>query len=200
MLDSAANGREAISADLLDLVNRCRDGEADAWRALLPYFQAIGHQALRPFRLSPIDHDDILSDALASLYGGRMSQFRGQTVPEFFAFLKAVVRNRGLDFVKKRRRWSPSDDDIVPDAGADMMRSVGADVSRDVADDECLEFLRHAVSQLKREERELYLMKARGLKEREIVELTGRPPGTVSSQVARLLERLRVVLRDRGCL
>jgi DNA-directed RNA polymerase specialized sigma24 family protein len=44
------------------------------------------------------------------------------------------------------------------------------------------------------------LMKARGLKEREIVELTGRPAGTVSSQIARLLERLRLALKGRGCL
>jgi DNA-directed RNA polymerase specialized sigma24 family protein len=43
-------------------------------------------------------------------------------------------------------------------------------------------------------------MKARGMKEREIAEQTGRPPGTVASQIARLLVRLRAALRERGCL
>src|SRR5438445_7142166 len=42
----------AMSADLLDVVRRCRGGESDAWRALLPTFQEIGRRALRSFRLS----------------------------------------------------------------------------------------------------------------------------------------------------
>jgi len=63
-----------------------------------------------------------------------------------------------------------------------------------------VEFLRQEVARLKREDRELYLMKAHGMKEREIAELTGRPPGTIASQIARLLDRLRASLKDRGCL
>jgi DNA-directed RNA polymerase specialized sigma24 family protein len=43
-------------------------------------------------------------------------------------------------------------------------------------------------------------MKARGLKEREIAEQTRKPRGTVAAQIARLLERLRQRLRERGCL
>jgi RNA polymerase sigma factor (sigma-70 family) len=181
--------RAAISADLLDLVKRCRDGDADAWRTLLPHFQAIGHRALRSFRLAAADAEDVLADALASLYRGGLSQFRGETVPQFLAFLKAVVRNRALDVLKHRREGP-----LPPDIAS------GEDTQRDVAQDECLEFLRQEVARLKREDRELYLMKARGLKEREIAEQTGRPPGTVSSQIARLLERLRAALRERGCL
>jgi DNA-binding NarL/FixJ family response regulator len=56
------------------------------------------------------------------------------------------------------------------------------------------------VARLKRQDRELFLMKARGMKEREIAEQTGRPPGTIAAQIARLLERLRSSLRDRGCV
>ena len=55
------------------------------------------------------------------------------------------------------------------------------------------------IAALKREDQELYLMKARGLKEREIAEQTRRPPGTIASQIARLMERLRASLRARGC-
>jgi RNA polymerase sigma factor (sigma-70 family) len=203
VLDSRANGGKRISADLLDLVKRCRDGDADAWRTLLPHFQAIGRRALRSFRLSAADSDDVLSDTLASLYGGGLSQFRGETLPQVLAFLKVVVRNRAIDLVNERRKWSPAAAPSHAEAGessTDVAQPGAGDFVDDIADDECLEFLRQEVGRLKREDRELYLMKARGMKEREIAEQTGRPPGTVASQIARLLERLRSALRERGCL
>ena len=182
-------------------MKRCRDGDAEAWRTLLPHFQAIGRRAVRSFRLSTSDLDDVLSDGLASLYSGGLSQFRGETLPQFLAFLKTIVRNRAIDFLEHRRRWpmAATQDDADP-GEPDVVHPDAGDVSHEIADEECLEFLRQEINQLKREDRELYLMKARGLKEREIVEQTGRPPGTVSSQIARLLERLRSALRDRGCL
>lgn len=180
-------------------MKRCRDGDAEAWRALLPTFQAIGRRALRSFRLSTADVDDVLADSLASLYRSGLSQFRGETVPQLLAFLKTVIRNRALDALKEGRKWPSSVLDPEETEGAGTSPGT-VDVSHSIADEECLEFLRQEVARLRREDRELYLMKARGLKEREIVEQTGRPPGTVSSQIARLLDRLRSALRDRGCL
>lgn len=147
----------------------------------------------------------MLSEVLTSLYAGGLSQFRGQTIAELFGFLKAVVRNRAIDFVKDRGKWVPTatepsragstEESTAGTAGPDP-----SNISTEIADEECLEFLRQEVNRLKREDRELYLMKARGLKEREIAAQMGRPPGTVASQIARLLERLRSSLRERGCL
>jgi RNA polymerase sigma factor (sigma-70 family) len=139
---------------------------------------------------------------LTGLYSGGLAQFRGETVGELVAFLKTVVRNRAIDFVKERRKWAPTGSPLEgrTEESADFAGRDSFDVSLGIADEECVQFLRQEVSNLKREDRELFLMKARGLKEREIAEQTGRPPGTVSSQIARLLERLRVSLRERGCL
>src|SRR4030095_7524479 len=89
---------EAISTDLLDLVRRCRAGDPDSWRALLLPFQEVGRRTLRSFRLSAADLDDILADALTSLYAGGLAQFKGATVGEVVGFLKAIVRNRAIDF------------------------------------------------------------------------------------------------------
>jgi RNA polymerase sigma factor (sigma-70 family) len=169
---------------------------------LLGAFQEIGRRTLRSFRLSSMDADDILADALTNLYAGGLSQFRGDTTAELIGFLRTVVRNRALDLVKDRNRWTVTDP--AAPAYADALAPLGgpapADVTRHLAEDECVEFLREEVGRLKREDRELYLMKARGLKEREIAQQTGRPAGTVASQIARLLEKLRARLRERGCL
>jgi RNA polymerase sigma factor (sigma-70 family) len=174
------------------VVKRCGDGDPEAWRAFLPLVQEVGRRALRTFRLSPADADDIIADTLASLFGGSLLHFRGGTTAELLAFLRTIVRNRAIDVLKHRNRWIPTA--AAGEATASEPSTLG------VADDECVEFLRQAVAALKREDRELYLMKARGLKEREIAEQTGRPPGTVASQIARLLERLRAALRARGCV
>lgn len=144
----------------------------------------------------------MLADALTSLYAGGFSRFRGDTVAEVVGFVRAVVRNRALDLMKQRTRWPATDPTTAAYTGA--VAPVGgpapADLADDLADDECLEFLRQEVGALKRDDRELYLMKARGLRERDIADQTGRPAGTVASQIARLLERLRTRLRERGCL
>ena len=87
---------DAIGADLLDLVKRCRDKDPEAWRAFLVPFQEIGQRALRSFRLPEADSDDVLSDALTALYAGGLVQFRGGTIAELIAFLKAVVRDRAI--------------------------------------------------------------------------------------------------------
>jgi RNA polymerase sigma factor (sigma-70 family) len=132
-----------------------------------------------------------------------LAQFRGETVGELIAFLKAVVRNRAIDFIKERSRWAPAGAAAEAHAEESAGASAGQDwfdASSEIADAECVEILRQEVAGLKRDDRELFLMKARGLKEREIAEQTGRPPGTISSQIARLLERLRASLRERGCL
>jgi len=184
---------EAIGADLLDLVRRCQGGDPDAWRAFLSPLQEIGRRALRSFRLPTADSEDILADALTALYAGGLSQFRGSTVAEFVAFLKAVVRNRAIDFVKGQKRQEGYPEDLAAKTGR-------SDFSTEISEAECVEFLRQEVARLKREDRELYLMKARGMKERQIAELTGRPPGTIASQIARLLDRLRSSLKERGCI
>jgi len=191
LASGTAPTEEPIGTDFLDLVKRCGDGDPEAWRAFLPPFQEIGRRALRAFRLSAADADDILADALASLYSGSLGHFRGATTAELVAFLKTVVRNRAIDVLKHRSRWIPT--------ASPAERAAQASTGLDVADDECMEFLRQEIAALKREDQELYLMKARGLKEREIAEQTRRPPGTIASQIARLMERLRASLRARGC-
>lgn len=121
---------------------------------------------------------------------------------EAVGFLRTIVRNRALDLVKQRARWTVTDPTAPAYAAA--VAPVGGpapgDLADELADDECVEFLRQELAALKREDRELYLLKARGLREREIAEQTGRPAGTVASQIARLLARLRTRLGERGCL
>ena len=191
---------DGISANLLELVTRCRNGDADAWRTLLPAFQEVGRRTLRSFHLSVADIDDVLAEALTGLYAGGLSQFRGGTTAELVGFLRSVVRNQAIDFVKSRNRWFVTEPAGLEKIGAGLDRPVDDPFTVNLENDQCVEFLRSELETLPVEDRELFLMKARGLKEREIAVQTGRPPGTVASRISRLLERLRSALRERGCV
>jgi DNA-directed RNA polymerase specialized sigma24 family protein len=79
-------------------------------------------------------------------------------------------------------------------------RGTDPDVLQDLAERECVERLRREVLALPRYEQELFLMKARGLKEREIAAQMGKPQGTVSADWLRLRRRLRERLRKAGCV
>ena len=162
--------------DLLRAVGRCREGDPEAWRAVLPAVQEVGRRTLRPFRLSGFDSDDVLADALTSLYAGELSRFRGTTLTELIDFLRTVVRNRALELAKAR---PPSE------------------TNHDSAGDHGVEALCREIGWIKRDDRELYLMSARGLREREIAEQVGRPAAAVASQLALVLERLRGRLGTR---
>jgi RNA polymerase sigma factor (sigma-70 family) len=183
--------------DLLELVAGCCRGEETAWDAFLPKFQAIGRRALRTFLLSEADFDEVLSRALFSIYQGGLRQFRGGSVGQLVSFLGQIVRNEGFDFVRGKGTRAVPESSGGANEGE---RSSDADALTALVEEECEQFLRQEVERLKRDEKELFLMKARGLKEREIAEQTGRPRGTVAAQIARLLERLRQRLRERGCL
>jgi RNA polymerase sigma factor (sigma-70 family) len=187
--------------DLIELAARCCRGEEAAWEAFLPSFQHIGLRSLRTFRLSRVDADEVLAEALASLYQGGLRTFRGETEGQLVSFLRRVVRNEAVDQLKAR---GPQHRGALPgeEQGPEGRASSHAEPPRALTtleDEECLEFLRQEVERLKRDDRELFLMKARGLKEREMAEQTGRPPGTIAAQIARLLARLRQRLAERGC-
>lgn len=194
-----------MGIDLLDLVKRCALGEAAAWTAFLPSFQEIGRRTLRPFRLPEADSEDVLSDVLVSLYAGGLRQFRGNTVGELVNFLRQVVHNKGIDFLVGRRVQGltslPNEDqgDHTDTRIPGPSHPESTDFSDVLSEEECLEFLRQELEKVRRDDRELFLMKVRGLKEREIAQQTGKPLGTVSAQIARLWDRLRRRLRERGC-
>ena len=174
----------------LDLVRRCCRGESAAWTAFLPFFQEIGKRVLRGFQLADADKDDVLAQVVADLYDRGLRTFRGDSVGELVNFIKRAVRNRALDRVREVSRLVGLADIAEP---VDLTDVPG------VADRECEEFLRAELEQLSRRDRELYLMRFRGLKEREIAEQTGTPPGTVAAQVSRHLAHLRQRLVEKGC-
>jgi len=101
------------------------------------------------------------------------------------AWLFTVARRCCLEIIRKRQRAA------VHESASAMMNS--ADGGTDG-----LDAIRDAVASLDAEDREvIYLKHTSGLKCRQIAEVTGRPLGTVCSNLARAYKKLRERLESR---
>ena len=69
-----------------------------------------------------------------------------------------------------------------------------------IANEECLKILENIVSLLPKRERELFLMKSRGMKEREIATQMDSPPGTIASWISRMIKQIQEELQKHNCL
>ena len=179
--------------DLFEQVRRIRNGDKSSWDQFVPAFNEIGRRALRTFRLSQDDQNEILSQALSKLYMGGLINFHGSSVGELVLYLRRIVRNEALTFIKKQKREEPKSD-IGTDVPSDH------NLENSLADQDCLRKLEVIVQSLPFQEKELYMRVYAGLKVREIADQTGEPVGTIGARISRLKERLRASLRGHGCL
>ncbi|MFQ5912361.1 MAG: RNA polymerase sigma factor [Nitrospinota bacterium] len=182
--------------DLLAVVHRCSRGETGAWEEFLPAFGEIGRRTLRTFRLSEADQEEILSRSLLSLYEAGLRRFHGTSMGELAVYLKRVVRNEALTYVQRRSREVVDEKVGTTNPSEDAL----SDVPGRLVEEETRRILEEIIAELPRRDKELYLMKMRGLKEREIAEQTGSPPGTIASRISRLIDQIQKRLRERGCL
>lgn len=182
--------------DLLQVAERCCRGEASSWEEFLPVYADLSRRVLRTFRFSEATLEDILSKTLLKLYEGGLQQFRGSSVGELVAYLKQVIRNEALTFIRHQSR-----EVMDPEAGINIPSDNPAAMPMDViADEECLKILEHIVSLLPKRERELFLMKSRGMKEREIATQVGSPSGTIASWISRMIKQIQEELQEHNCL
>ena len=179
--------------DLLEQARKILNGDKGSWDQFVPAFNEIGRRSLRTFRLSQDDQNEILSQALAKLYAGRLNGFQGSYLGELASYLSRIVRNEALTFIKKQKR-----EELNPNIGNDVPSA--HNLEKSLADQECLRKLEEIVQRLPLREKELFLKVYGGLKVREIAEQMGEPLGTIAARISRLKIHLRLALRDQGCL
>lgn len=179
--------------DLLEQVRKILNGDESSWEQFVPEFNNIGWKTFRTFRLSIDDQTEILSQALSKVYAGGLKNFHGKSLGELVVYLKHIVRNEALTFIKKQEReeLNPEIDENVPS---------GQDMEDTLAEEECLRLLEEIIQKLPFYDKELYMGVLQGIKLREIAEQIGEPLGTVGGKISRLKERIRENLRDHGCL
>lgn len=177
--------------DDLDLVEKARGGDLDAFEALVNRHQHRLVHFVRLMMSSAQDRDaaeDVAQEALLRAYRS-LGQFRGQS--SFKTWLYQIATNVARTHSARRRGRNEAQEPEGPHA---QEVPSGENVERRViAHDQ----LRRALADLPDEWREVVVLRdIEGLDYREIAELLKIPIGTVESRIFRGRQRLKAALME----
>ena len=144
--------------------------------------------------------DDVTQQVCIKLWKAGLKDFRGTNRYQFLSYLKLVTVNEAKTYLRltaaRTREVSinqdpPSRDD--PGPGTEI-QSGTPNPEQTTSARERLEILTSHLHDLPLEQQQIFLMKAKGYKEKEISELLGIPEGTVASSYSRTLAKLKVAM------
>lgn len=184
------DGPDTHSSDL-QLVARARDGEQDAFVALVRRHDAAMRRLAA--RLLPVsegfDLDDVLQEAYLKAYRS-LNRFREES--RFSTWLYRVTYNACLDELRRSRLRPVAQDPASPEWPVHSDGDVGGDR-------EAVEAVRSAVAALPPDQRAvLVLVIGEEMDHRSAAEILGVAPGTVASRLFRARAGLRRQLEEVG--
>jgi RNA polymerase sigma-70 factor (ECF subfamily) len=166
-----------------DLVRQCRAGDPDAWNELVErYSRYVYAIAVRGFRLSEEDAEDVFQDVFTRIYT-RLDGLRDDSALR--PWIAQLTRRRCLDAIAARRDI-PADDVLAEEESADL-----SDVEEAFEVREALAGLPEACQDI------LDRFFTRDQSYKTIADELEIPAGTIASRIARCLTRLRDTLEGR---
>jgi RNA polymerase sigma factor (sigma-70 family) len=187
--EAAARGAAPLSEPVTDarLVARCRQGDEEAWRALVERFSRYVYAiAIQAFRLSEQDAEDVFQEVFARVFQRLDTLREDEAVRPWIAQL---TRRLCIDRLRSGGREIAADADELPEAVADDVLAQleeAFDVHEALAGlpEHCREILDRFF--------------ARDESYRAIGEALELPAGTIASRISRCLEKLREVFVGRN--
>jgi RNA polymerase sigma-70 factor (ECF subfamily) len=167
-----------------DLVGACRAGDVDAWNELVErYSRYVYAIAVRGFRLSEEDAEDVFQDVFTRVYT-RLDGLRDDSALR--PWIAQLTRRRCLDAIAAKREV-PAEDVQTDDRTADL-----AEVEEAFEVREALATLSDTCQDI------LDRFFARDQSYKTIGDELDIPSGTIASRIARCLGRLRESLEGRN--
>ena len=169
------------------LVARCRDGDNDAWRALVERFSRYVYAiAVQAFRLPEHDAEDVFQEVFARTYE-HLARLRDDAAIR--PWLAQLTRRVCIDRLRAGRREQPADDAELEESAVDetIERLDEALLVHDAlagVGESCREILDRFF--------------ARDESYRTIGAALDIPAGTIASRISRCLEKLRGELEGRN--
>jgi RNA polymerase sigma-70 factor (ECF subfamily) len=168
------------------LVARCREGDHDAWCALVERFSRYVYAiATQGYRLRDHDAEDVFQDVFARVYE-RLDTLRDDTAIR--PWIAQLTRRLCLDRIRSRSR----------EENVDIESSLGEPDELIERVDEAFA-VQEALADLPEHCREILdRFFARDESYRKIGEDLGLPPGTIASRISRCLAKLRERFEGRN--
>ncbi len=160
-----------------ELVRACRAGDADAWNELVErYSRYVYAIAVRGFRLSDEDAEDVFQDVFTRIYT-RLDRLRDDSALR--PWIAQLTRRRCLDALSAKREV-PAEDVLAEEGSSDLSDVEEALEVRDALaglSDSCQDILDRFFT--------------RDQSYKTIADELDIPSGTIASRIARCLGRLR---------
>jgi RNA polymerase sigma factor (sigma-70 family) len=168
-----------------ELVRACRAGDSEAWNELVErYSRYVYAIAVRGFRLSDDDAEDVFQDVFTKIYL-RLDTLRDDSALR--PWIAQLTRRRCLDAISSKDRETPAEEEALT-----------AEESEDLADVEEAFEVREALSGLSENCQDILdRFFAQDQSYRTIAEELDIPSGTIASRIARCLGRLKDQLETR---
>lgn len=188
----AGVARQALVARdeaLATLMQRAQSGSEGAYAQLLQELPPIISRMIRrqTSTASPSDREDLLQEVLMSIHAARASY---DPARPFMPWLKTIVVNRTIDFVRRHKRY----------AGPMLTDEMAADIADDTASDaanryDAIDALQKAIRKLPAAQRSaIELLKLREMSLREAAATTGMSVSALKASIHRAVRTLRVSL------
>src|SRR5262245_5631499 len=171
------------------LMRRAQSGREVAYAQLLQELPPIIARMIRrqTATASPSDREDLLQEVLMSIHAARASY---DPARPFMPWLKTIVVNRTIDFVRRHKRH----------AGPVLTDEMAADIADDTASEaaaryDAIDALQKAIRKLPAAQRSaIELLKLREMSLREAAATTGVSVSALKASVHRAVRTLRVSL------
>jgi RNA polymerase sigma-70 factor (ECF subfamily) len=168
-----------------ELVQRCQAGDAGAWNELVErYSRYVYAIAVRGFRLSDEDAEDVFQDVFTRIYT-RLDTLRDASALR--PWIAQLTRRRCLDAVSGGGREVPAEEVVVDEGSSDLEEIEEAQAVRDALaglTDTCQDILDRFFAQ--------------DQSYRQIAGELDIPSGTIASRIARCLGKLKEELESDG--
>jgi RNA polymerase sigma factor (sigma-70 family) len=172
------------------LMQRAQGGHEESYsrllREILPLISKLTRRQMPSASAS--DHDDILQEVLLSIHAARASYDPNRP---FIPWLKSIVANRTIDFIRRQNRHSSKY--VVPQELAnDIVDEAAGDA---IGRHEAVDALRKAIKTLPDGQRSaIELLKLREMSLREAAAITGMSVSALKASIHRAVRTLRGTL------
>jgi len=184
-----------MSADPADVVERARQGDSDAFAALVRKYQRRVYATAYQILGNHSDADDVAQDAFVRAFRG-LSSFDGRS--DFFTWLYRITVNTALNHLRSKKRaaalWKDTrevgdDDDVAFERSPRVWAELTEQMRRTFT----------AIAELSATLRiTLVLATVQGMPYKAIAELLGIPEGTVAWRVNEARRQVKEKLTGAG--
>jgi len=188
--------------NLLSLIDACLKGKEEAWHTFVSQYGKVVRGCLSGyFRGRAENVDEVTQHVFIKVWKAGLRDFRGTNRYQLLSYLKQITINEAKTYLRSTagqkkevslNQGPASESDFRP---MTEIASEAPNPEENTMVRELIEILANHLHDVPLEHQQIFLMKAKGYKDREIGNILGIPDGTVASSYSRIVERLKKALK-----